>query len=330
MTVADDMTPPPPSRGQRVLRALTALRRPTDWQSHHRVAPGRERSRLIRAWRLLRTRSPRTFTEKVHYKMLRDHRQLVVTFADKVAVRDHVAALVGEAHLPRLLAVVDDPADLRDLQLPPSYVVKPTHGSGAVVVVSPDAPAEARLPGPGDAWAYCHLRPEAVEVERLVEVAREWSEQLYGQGPNKEWAYGQIPRRTIVEELLVGADGGIPEDYKVFVFHQRAGFVQLDLGRFGDRTQDFYTTAWEHLPVSGGPPMASSPQPRPERLDEMLALAETLGAGTDFVRVDFYALPDRVVVGELTNYPGGGDKPFSPPRFNEELGRMWTVPRRYR
>lgn len=295
-----------------------------------RVAPWRERSRLIRALRLLQTRAPRTFTDKVRYKMLRDHRQLVVMFADKAAVRDHVARQVGSACLPRLVAVVADPAGLRDLQLPSSYVVKPTHGSGAVVVVSPSAPADAQLPRPGGAWVYSHVRPEAVDVERLVAVAAEWSEQLYGQGPNKEWAYGQVPRQTIVEELLVGRAGEIPEDYKIFVFHQQARFVQVDAGRFGARTQDFYTTGWHHLPLSGGPAWASSPQPRPDTLDEMLALAETLGAGTDFVRVDLYALPDRIVFGELTSYPAGGDSPFYPQSFNQEFGRTWTVPRRYR
>jgi hypothetical protein len=39
---------------------------------------------------------------------------------------------------------------------------------------------------------------------------------------------------------------------------------------------------------------------------------------------------NRVVVGELTNYPAGGDSPFRPPCFDEIFGRPWTVPRRYR
>jgi hypothetical protein len=37
---------------------------------------------------LLRTRKPHTFRDKVRHKVLRDHRQLLVTFADKAAVRD--------------------------------------------------------------------------------------------------------------------------------------------------------------------------------------------------------------------------------------------------
>ena len=111
-----------------------------------RRAAWRERSRLIRWWRLWRTRSPRTFNEKVRYKMLRDHRDLMVTFADKAAVRDHVASVVGAHVLPRLLHVFDDPRALAGATLPPAYVVKPTHGSGVAVIVSPRAAAESRLP----------------------------------------------------------------------------------------------------------------------------------------------------------------------------------------
>jgi len=284
----------------------------------------------LRRLRAQRTRRPATFTEKVRYKMLRDHRQLLVTFADKAAVRDYVASVVGEAYLPHAYAILDDPHELRTLDLPEAYVVKPTHGSGAVVVVSPEAPAEARLPELDGTWVYRHVRPEAVDRGKLAQIAEVWLGQLYGQGPNKEWAYGHVPRRIIVEELLVGPGGAIPDDYKLFVFHQRCRFISVDTGRFGQRTQDFYRPDWERLDLSGGPPGAPTPQAPPDRLAELIALAERLGRDTDFVRVDLYLLADRIVFGELTSYPAGGDSPFYPGSFNAEFGRFWAVPRRYR
>ena len=78
----------------------------------------RERSRAVRAIRLLRTRRPRTFREKVRYKMLRDHRRLLVTFADKAAVRTHVAAAVGEQYLPVAYGIVDDPGRCKTWRCP--------------------------------------------------------------------------------------------------------------------------------------------------------------------------------------------------------------------
>ncbi|MCW2814102.1 MAG: hypothetical protein JWN84_1557 [Nocardioides sp.] len=271
-----------------------------------------------------------TFNEKVRYKMLRDHRPLLVTWADKAAVRDHVAAVVGERYLPRLHHLLDDPGQLADVPLPQSYVVKPTHGSGTAIVVSPAAPADARLPEPRWAWVYAHVRPDVVPRGQLAAIGRSWVAQLYGRGPNREWAYGQVPRRVIVEELLEGPDGGIPDDYKLFVFHGVCHWIGVDRGRFEDRTQDFFTPDWEHVALSGGHPWADPPVPRPDRLAEMLDVAERLGRDTDFVRVDLYLLPDRVVLGELTSLPAGGDSPFHPASYNEVFGRPWTVPRRYR
>lgn len=309
-----DVTEPTPRRS---LTRVTSVR----W---------RERSRLVRALRLWRTRKPSTFRDKVRYKMLRDRRALVVTFADKAAVRDYVAAAVGDEYLPHAYAVVADPEALRGIDLPESYVVKPTHGSGAAIVVSPAADRGARLPSEPDSWVYCHANPEHAPREDVIAIAAGWVRQLYGQGPNREWVYGRVPRQVIVEELLAGAEGAIPDDYKFFVYHGKCHFVQVDSGRFARRTQDFFTADWEHLPLAGGLPWASPEPRRPARLHEMVDIAERLGVDTDFVRVDLYDVDGRIVFGELTSFPAGGDSPFDPESFNADFGRPWTVPRRYR
>ncbi len=262
--------------------------------------------------------------------MLRDRRSLLVTFADKVAVREHVAAVAGHHVLPDLLHVLDEPRALLDAALPVAFALKPTHGSGVAVLVSDKANVWSRLPLPERAWGYHHVRPEFAPAEQLVALGESWLSQLYGQGPNREWAYGHVPRRLVVEELLAGADGGVPDDYKFFVFHGRCRYIQVDRGRFANRTQDFFTRHWEHLPLSGGNPWADPHISRPARLAELLDLAEQLSAGVDFVRVDLYDLPQRIVFGELSSFPAGGDSPFYPESFNVEFGRHWTPPRRYR
>lgn len=283
--------------------------------------------RLVRLWR---TRNPSTFREKVRYKMLRDHRRLVVTFADKAAVRDYVARVIGAQYLPHAYAIVDDPDALREVRLPDAYVVKPTHGSGVAIVVSDRAPGKARLPTDLGSWVYRHVRGEFAPIEDVIRLAHGWVAQLYGQGPNREWVYGQMPRQVIVEEMLADENGEVPDDYKFFVFHGTCAFVEVDSGRFGKRTQDFFRPDWQHVPLSGGLPWANPEPVRPARLCEMIAVAERLGAETDFVRVDLYDVDGRIVFGELTSFPAGGDSPFDPESFNEEFGRLWTVPRRYR
>jgi hypothetical protein len=329
---------PPRRPGDRGMRDQQCVSRidvhslpPFDTQRRRPVkhARWRERSAVVRCWRLMVTTRPRTFTEKVRYKMLRDHRDLMITFADKAAVRGYIARTVGEHYLPGLIAVVDSPAELSGLGLPAEYVVKPTHGSGAVVVVSDRADPGSMLPDVNACWSYSHVCPEHAHRELLVDIAAFWADQLYGQGPNKEWAYGHVPRRILVEELLIGDRGDIPDDYKLFVFHGRCEFVQVDSGRFGRRTQDFYRRDWTHLPLSGGPPHADPQPDAPRCLTEMIEVAERLSLPTDFLRVDLYVVGDRIVVGELTSYPAGGNSPFDPPSFDREFGRTWTVPTKY-
>ena len=61
----------------------------------------------------------------------------------------------------------------------------------------------------------------------------------------------------------------------------------------------------------------------------MLDVAERLAAPFDFVRVDLYALEERIVFGELTIYPASGHGEFDPPEYGRIIGDLWTVPGRY-
>jgi hypothetical protein len=55
----------------------------------------------------------------------------------------------------------------------------------------------------------------------------------------------------------------------------------------------------------------------------MLAAAETLGAGFDFVRNDFYEIDGKPMFGEMTFYPGSGLDKFNPVSLDKMLGQQW-------
>ena len=57
----------------------------------------------------------------------------------------------------------------------------------------------------------------------------------------------------------------------------------------------------------------------------MVAAAEKLGAGFDFVRVDFYEVGGRPLFGEMTFYPGSGLDKFAPVTLDTELGKLWLA-----
>ena len=57
----------------------------------------------------------------------------------------------------------------------------------------------------------------------------------------------------------------------------------------------------------------------------MLEAAETLAAGMDFVRVDFYEIGGKPLFGEFCLYPGSGLDPFAADWIDAEMGALWLA-----
>lgn len=282
-------------------------------------------SRMIRdAMRTL----PRTYNEKMRYKMAFDRRPVLTTLADKVAVREYVADRVGTEILSVVYTVATDPADIDWASVPHEYVVKVNHASGGMVIVWDGANANLRLPVRDHdvGWDRLQLRPEHFDQERMVALLRHWLDQDFSWFPGKgmiEWAYADVPRQVLVEELLQD-QGELPRDLKFTLVDGEVVFIQVDSQRFGSHSKDLMTSGWDRIPVEYNRiPMSRTPPPRPRHLNRMLQAALELGRGLDFIRADFYELGDRIVFGELTNYPACGNGNVNPPRFDLEWGTKW-------
>jgi hypothetical protein len=243
---------------------------------------------------------PRTLTHHLFLKMARDRDPLLTLTSDKLAVRGFVTERLGAGYLPDLHGVLDSAEELLGLDLPPRYVVKATHGSGMTAVVTSDGAAERTA---------------------VAARARKWLAVRYWR-KNGEWGYRGVRPRLLVEEFLDGGGGEVPPDWKWLCFGGRAALVQVDFNRFNGHTRNFYDR--EGAPVAlrmyypPGPEIALPPT-----FFAMRAVAERLASAFDFVRVDLYAIGERIVVGELTHYPTGGNKSFDPPEWDERLGALW-------
>jgi hypothetical protein len=242
---------------------------------------------------------PRTFNEKVLYRMLFDRRPLLKTLQDKYAAREYVRERLGDQVLPRLHWVTQSPADIPFDKLPARFVVKATHGSGFYRLVS---------------------NKSAVDWNELVDTCAAWLVRNYYYTFH-EWAYKAISPRIMVEELLSDGTGPEPMDYKFYVFAGRVHLISAEAGRTTNLRQDYYGRSWTKLDLTTGyEPIGGVP--RPKHFDEMVHCAETLGSGLDFVRVDLYDA-ERPYFGELTLYPNGGAKIFVPRHWDRYLGDLW-------
>ena len=290
-------------------------------------------SRQVVEWRMRRqARNPLTFNDRLMYKMVYDRRPLLTELADKVRVRDVIAATIGVDYLSHALVIADAPEEIDWRGLPPEYVTKVNHGSGGVVIVTEDADRKALLPPTGSRvdWARFRVRPGHAHADRIADLCRFWLTLDYSWSrgrPTVQWCYQDIPRRILVEELLRDVQGHHPREYRLFVIGGLVAFAQVEIDMFGDHRTAVMSPTWERLGVRFmDPPPEDTPE-KPTRWTEMVQIAETLGRLViDFVRVDMYDLGDRIVVGELTHYPSGGTAPISPHAFARAWGQGWPTP----
>src|SRR6185503_15515690 len=158
----------------------------------------------------------------------------------------------------------------------------------------------------------------SVTRDELVRLAQRWLASDFSI-VGREWSYRNIRRAVFAEELLRGDDRQSPIDYKLFVFGGKVRLIQVDRDRFTHHTQVLYDAQWR--PVDGTVKAApGSPLAPPASLAAMIAGAEALSLGVDFVRVDLYDVAGTPYFGELTHYPNKGLSRFDPPSLDRRLG----------
>ena len=252
-------------------------------------------------------RNPITFTEKTIYKILFDRRPILTRLADKLQARDYVAKNIGAQYLTKLYQVCRSAAEIDWGGLPTSIALKTNHGNAMNILV----PDKTKI--------------DAADVARRLDGWLATNMYDYSQ----VWCYRDIPPAIMAEELLAESDGATPIDWKFFTFDGRAEFIQVDMDRFTGQKRNYYDRRLRRQPVRGRHPNASDDPKFPDNIDLMLSLADRLGAGLDFIRVDMYNVNGRIVFGEFTNYAAGALEPFSPPEFDEVYGRKWRWPPGY-
>jgi hypothetical protein len=223
--------------------------------------------------------------------------------SDKLAVRDYIAAHVGANVLPELLWVGDDPDAIPLATLDPPYIVKPTHAAGL--------------------WLKVY-RPDDVDIAVARPLFSQWLKADYG-SQCSEPGYAPVPRRLIVERLLLGSDGNPPVERRFFVFNGQVRLIMTSgVNAWFGACHDQH---WKELPWHRSMPRQPGLFPRPKHLETLVEHAECLGSEVDHVRIDVYDLGDRFYIGELTLYSWSGFGRFNPDEADLILGSYWTIER---
>ena len=261
--------------------------------------------------------NPKGFNEKLQWLKLYDHNPQYHIWADKYRVKEKVAELLGQEYVIPTLGVWEDPDEIDFDQLPEQFVLKCNHNCGGGMCICKDK--------------------SKLDIHKVkAKLRRELHHDYYKD--SREWSYKDIPHKIIAEQFIkdntiskqsINADGLI--DYKFFCFNGVPKFLytgfanivngvkhdQLSFKNFDWTDTPFYRTDHEPFPVELN---------RPDKLDEMIQIAEKLSAGIPFVRVDLYLINNHILFSEMTFYPGSGYGLFSPPEWETRLGEWIELP----
>lgn len=247
---------------------------------------------------------PTTFSEKVQVRKLYDRNPLYSELVDKAGAKQLIDDKLGKSYAVPAFWIGTDLSIVDWDNVPLPAVVKPTHAS-----------SQGR-------FLYSRADIDALLAENPV---AEWLALDHARY-NREWAYSQVRPQVVIEKMLL-VDGGVPWDYRLFTFSGKVSHIEIDIRIDGRGYSCNYSPDWQKLPFHD--PDYLEPFPgevrKPERLAEMLDVAERLGRDLDFVRVDLYVSDDWVYVGELTLYPGGGFERFEPPQYDRIIGDKWQL-----
>ena len=284
---------------------------------------------LWRAERTLRksAKDPKSFDEKVRYKMAFDRNPNLKVWADKVAVREFVSERIGSEYLIQIFGVYSSIENLDRTSLPKNFVLKANHGSGACVICWEGAPRGQEIPKDlaSISWQRFLIHPDDLVWKDLIQLSDRWKTLNYYWFPGgfPEWAYRNIRPQLLVEELL-SDEHGLPFDYKFKMIHGKCAFIQVDVSRYGNHQRNLYSENWDLINAKTPYPEIARILPPPSKLPEMVKIAEALSNGIDFIRVDLYEIEGRILFGELTNYPYGGEDEIWPKALSIELAKNWS------
>lgn len=241
---------------------------------------------------------PKTMNEYICSTKVSDAKLGYAIYTDKYEVRDYVRKTVGNKYLNKVIGIYDSFDEIDFDQLPDAFAMKATHGSSYNIIVSDKSKLD--------------------RTEAKKKFDRWLGENFYYK--DREKNYKNIKPRIMCDAFLQPSDGQL-EEYKLFCFKGKVGFIQHNKQISGKRYDNIFDAQWNILPVKYGYGSFTGDK-KPQNGNELIVVAEKLAEPFELVRVDLYNVDGRIVFSELTFHSGGGLIPFEPREYDRKFGKM--------
>lgn len=250
--------------------------------------------------------NPKSFNEKVNYRMLNDRNPLYTQLADKLSARYYVSQKIGEQYLVPILAAYNHVDEINLDKLPNRFVLKCNHDSGSSIICQNKS--EFDLQKAKDKLSF-HL------IKNLYYITREWH-------------YKNIPAKIICEQYIdLFANKNrklVPETCRIHCFSGKPIYAEIDYtDEYGNEYINIYDTQWQLQPMTFGYPNMLEPIAEPRLFQEMLRLAQKLVSPFDYCRADFLMSDHTLYFSELTFAPNAGRTKIQPLSWDFRLGELW-------
>lgn len=247
---------------------------------------------------------PRTFNEKLQWLKLYDRNPVYPLLVDKYRVKEWITKKVGGGYVVPTLAAWDSAGEIDLNTLPNQFVLKCNHDSGSVIVCRDKASFD--------------LDAARKKLGAAMQQNFYWT--------FREWPYKSVGKKIFAEEFI----GDDLQDYRVYCFNGEPKLIYSYLNaseKDGSKPEpsscDIFDCDWNPVPFRQKTPPRGG-IPRPKQLDDLLEKARMLSRGIPFVRIDFYEC-DKIYIGEMTFFPGGGFSEFHPGEWDGILGEWLSV-----
>ncbi len=264
----------------------------------------------LKTGKRLNLNHPKSYNEKMQWLKLHDRKPFYTMLVDKDAVKAYVSTVLGDEYIIPTIGKWDNADDIDFGVLPNQFVLKCNHDSGSVLICRDKRQFD------------CELARK--KIAKSLKHTGYW----YG----REWPYKDIKPRIIAEKYMEENSSNMGlTDYKFFCFHGEPKIIYVSVGLENHRTAQisFYDMNGNEMPFHRSDyRQISESLILPSNFSKMVDIARRLSTaiGNPFVRIDLYSICGKIFFSEITFYPCNGMIPFSPPEWDEIIGKWIKLP----
>ncbi len=248
--------------------------------------------------------NPKTLNEKIQWYKLYYHTPLITKCIDKVSFKDHIAEVLGDEYVIPSLGVYSSADEINFDELPNQFVIKANFGSDAKEVIIVTDKSKLDIPQ---------------TCKTISSWEKPWWRSAWG-------GYEFIQPKILIEEYIDRNQEEVHE-FKFMCFNGNPKYVVVHIDPLRDSSLAFYDLYWKRLVIAySNHPSSKREIERSKYHYQMIEISKRIAKQFPLVRVDFFEANNRLNVGELTFYPGGGMNKYLRKSCDYKLGEMLRLP----